>query len=181
MYYAYLGIDIGKGGAVTALIEGDDQEGLDIQSHVTPTLPDGDIDSSALYKLIAEYEDAYVVRMITVEKVHAIFGCGAGATFEFGRSAGIVEGIVCSIGLPYTMVQPKIWQKEMWAGVDKVIKAGKKSTDTKATSLIATKRLFPSAILTDKQKPKSSKVHDGIVDAILLAEYGRRLWKGTKQ
>lgn len=182
MLHAYIGIDVGKGGAITAIVEDDQDNGQDIYSCVTPTLPDGDIDTSMLYKILSEYERDYIVRMVIIEKVHAIFGAGAGATFEFGRSAGIAEGVVCATGLPFTMVPPKTWQKEMWAGVDKVLKAGKKkeTTDTKATSLIAAKRLFPKAMLTDTSKPKSSKIHDGIVDSLLLAEYGRRTWKGRK-
>lgn len=179
MMHAFLGIDVGKSGALVAIVTSDDG-GVDVHTHATPVLPDGDIDTRELYKIISDYEQHYLVHMLCIEKVHAIFGTGAGATFEFGRSAGIAEGVAAASGLPFTMVQPKTWQKEMWAGVDKIQKVGKKSTDTKAMSLIAAKRLFPDVILLDKSKPRSSKVHDGIVDALLIAEYGRRLWKGLK-
>lgn len=172
----FVGIDVGKGGAI-ATINSD----LAVECWTTPTLSDGDIDARTLYSLLIKIGLKGNVRMIIVEKVHAIFGAGAGSTFEFGRSAGIAEASVCASGFPYMMVPPKTWQKEMWSGVDKVIKSGKKSVDTKATSLVAVNRLFPSVTLTDPSKPKSNKVHDGIVDAILLAEYGRRLWTGAKQ
>lgn len=174
MINTFVGIDVGKGGAITSITQGGDW--LRVKSFATPTLPDGDIDVSAFFELLKNQDG--VVSMVVIEKVHAIFGSGAGATFEFGRSAGIAEGVVNCSGFPFTMVPPKTWQKEMWAGVDKVHKAGKNSIDTKATSLIAVKRLFPKAVLTDTSKPKSQKVHDGIVDSILLAEYGRRLWSG---
>lgn len=179
MLKCYVGIDVGKSGGVTAIIESDDG-GVDIHSIVTPVLPDGDIDIYALSNLLKEYESELLVNMVVIEKVHAIFGCGAGATFEFGKSAGIAEAVVTALGLPMSLVPPKTWQKEMWAGVDKLTKVGKKSTDTKAMSLIAAKRLFPNAVLTDKTKPRSVKAHDGIVDSLLLAEYARRTWKGLK-
>jgi hypothetical protein len=175
MINIFIGIDVGKSGAITCIYQGADW--LKIKSYVTPTLPDGDIDIVEFFNILKSQDGT--VSMVVIEKVHAIFGSGAGATFEFGRSAGIAEAIVNCSGLAFTMVPPKTWQKEMWAGVDKVIKAGKKSVDTKATSLIAVKRLFPKALLTDALKPKSQKAHDGIVDSILLAEYGRRLWSGN--
>lgn len=172
---AFIGIDVGKGGAVCLLTSDGTTSCM-----VTPTLPDGDIDSRFLYEHVRSLSREYEIKMVVIEKVHAIFGAGAKSTFEFGRSAGIVESIVCALGLPFTMVPPKVWQKEMWSGVDKVMKPNK-SVDTKATSLVAAKRLFPNSVLTDTGKPKSKKAHDGIVDAILLAEYGRRIWKGKKE
>lgn len=174
MIRTFIGIDVGKSGAITSIIQGADW--LKIKSFVTPTLPDGDIDIVSFFEILKNQEGT--VSMVVIEKVHAIFGSGAGATFQFGRSAGIAEGVVNCSGFPFTMVPPKTWQKEMWAGVDKVMKSGKNSIDTKATSLVAAKRLFPRAILTDTLKPKSQKAHDGIVDSILLAEYGRRIWLG---
>lgn len=170
---SFIGIDVGKGGAISIV-----SNSGSVKSFVTPTLPSGDIDVLSLYTIIS---NVHHVKMIVVEKVHAIFGSSAGSTFEFGRSAGIAEGIVCVSRCPYTMVPPKTWQKEMWRGVEKIKKPGKNSIDTKATSLVAVKRLFPIAALHDKSKPKSTKVHDGIVDSILLAEYGRRLWNGLKE
>lgn len=171
----FIGIDIGKGGAITII-----KDDGSIDSYVTPTLPDGDIDVRGFYAILSAIPEKYV-KMVVVEKVHAIFGSSAGATFEFGRSAGIVEGLICVSGLPYTMVPPKEWQKEMWAGVTKVTRSGKKSVDTKATSLVAVKRLFPDANLFDKSKPRSQKIHDGVVDSLLMAEYARRLWRGQKR
>lgn len=171
---AFIGIDIGKSGAITIV-----RDDGSIDSYVTPTLPDGDIDVRSFHAILSAIPIKYV-KMVVVEKVHAIFGSSAGSTFEFGRSAGIVEGLICVTGFSYTMVPPKEWQKIMWAGVTKVTKPGKKSVDTKATSLVAVKRLFPEANLFDRTKKRTQKIHDGIVDSILMAEYARRLWKGQK-
>lgn len=179
MMNVFVGIDIGKNGAITGITDSGNGH-TETASIVTPVLPNGDIDVDRFADELRRFESTGHLAIIAIEKVHAIFGSSAGATFEFGRSAGIVEGIVKTMRLPHVMVAPKEWQKEMWSGVDKVKKSGKNSTDTKATSLIAVKRLFPKSILSDQSKPRSTKNHDGIVDSILIAEYGRRLWRGQK-
>lgn len=169
----FIGIDIGKSGGIVAILVGDD---IKIETHPTPQLADGDIDIKKMVSIMDHYNGLHEIKMIVVEKVHAIFGTSAKATFEFGRSAGIVEAIVSCMGVSFAMIQPKLWQKEMWQGVDKITKPGEKSTDTKAMSLIAAGRLFPNVELSDPTRPRSSKAHDGIVDALLMAEYGRRIW-----
>ena len=60
------------------------------------------------------------------------------------------------------MVVPQTWQKVCWEGVPK-------QDNTKATSLLAARRLFPAEKFLATQK--SSVPHDGLVDAALLAKY----------
>jgi hypothetical protein len=50
---------------------------------------------------------------------------------------------------------------------------GTQGDDTKQRSIIAAKRLFPEVSL--RRTERSRKDDDGISDAILLAEYGRRI------
>ena len=122
---------------------------------------------------------------VFIEQVHAIFGSAAGATFNFGFVCGAIQGIVSAKNLPFTLVQPKAWQKVMFQGIPEIrkppikIKTGKRAgtsikgrLDTKAMSLLAAKRLFPTVNLLATERSK--KPHDGIVDALLIAEYGRR-------
>lgn len=112
-------------------------------------------------------EDVHCV----IEDVHAIFGSSAKATFNFGWIVGVLEMLLVAHGIPYTKVKPKDWQKEMWQGVP-LQKKPNGRTDTKAMSLLAAKRLFPDEDLTATER--SVKVHDGKVDALLLAEYCKR-------
>jgi len=118
---------------------------------------------------------------VILENVHSIFGASAKSNFSFGKNNGHIEGFLVALGAKYTLVTPKKWQAEMWEGVPIVkINTGKKTTkgnikyknDTKATSLKAVKRLFPQIDL--RKTTRSTKPHDGIVDALLLAEYGKR-------
>ena len=111
-----------------------------------------------------------------IEDVHAIFGSSAGATFKFGFIAGVLESFLISNSIPYTKVQPKKWQKEMWEGIklqQKSSSTGKTMVnDTKAMSLIALKRLFPD--IDPRKNDRSKNPDDNKVDSILLAEYSRR-------
>jgi hypothetical protein len=60
----------------------------------------------------------------------------------------------------------------MHEGIPKITKQGLASTETKAMSLLAAKRLFPNEDL--RATERCAKAHDGKVDALLLAEFCRR-------
>jgi hypothetical protein len=114
---------------------------------------------------------------VFLERVHAIFGSAAGSTFTFGQVFGFLEAMIVAHELSYSMVDPKQWQKEMFMGINPIYKPNKKRKmlETKQMAELAYKRLFPELDLyiTDNGN-KSKKVHDGIVDALLIAEFGRR-------
>lgn len=114
-----------------------------------------------------------------LEDVHAIFGASAGATFEFGFGLGLLEGMLVSCEIPYSKIQPKKWQKQMFEGVSEQRKpssTGKTmKVDTKAMAEIAAKRMFPEIDLRASERCKKS--HDGKVDALLLCEYAKRNFK----
>lgn len=173
-----IGIDPGANGAIACL----DLEGKVESIRVMPKIASG-FDGDEFNKILKSfYADATCkdIEEVYIEDVHALFGSSAKATFTFGRICGIIEGIVIANHLRYTYVQPKVWQKEMFFGVEEVRKpATKKGTkgrvDTKAMSEMACKRLFPDIrfLATDR----CTKVHDGMTDACLIAEYGRRRLK----
>lgn len=116
-----------------------------------------------------------------MEEIHAVYGSSAGATFSFGETFGVLQGILIAIGIPFHLVPPKTWQREMWVSQDKVYKqSGKigkdgqpiKVVDNKPTSINAAKRLFPDVDF--RRTPKCKKVDDNKCDAMLICDYGRR-------
>lgn len=122
-----------------------------------------------------EHLDVYCV----IENVHAKFGSSASSTFNFGYIAGAMEMMLIILGIPYTRVAPKKWQKQMWEGVvvqQKPSSTGKTMvTDTKSTSLMAATRIFPGIDLrANTDSKRSVKPHDGKVDALLICEYCKR-------
>lgn len=109
-----------------------------------------------------------------MEEIHAVFGSSAKATFSFGECFGMLQGILVALGIPFHLVSPKIWQKEIWITQDKVFKSknGKKSVDNKPTSINAARRLFPD--IDFRRTDKCKNVDDNKCDATLICEYGRR-------
>lgn len=173
MSKVYIGIDPGKDGFICAAI-GDSytfnpipKVGKEVDIHKL---------SSMLYELaLINPEQIHCV----LEDVHAMFGSSAKGTFNFGYVCGIIEGIICTLEIPYTKVQPKTWQKEMWQGIPlqkKPSTTGKTQvTNTKLMSELAAKRLFPNIDL--RATERSTKNHDGKIDALLMCEYCKRKFK----
>jgi len=46
-----------------------------------------------------------------VEKVNAMPGQGVSSVFSFGRSTGMIEGVLAALKIRTTLVQPQVWQK----------------------------------------------------------------------
>lgn len=165
----YIGIDPGSKGFVAVRI-GDNK--------VFRALGDGDWRgvSDFLAGLCKEYDP-----VCCMEEIHAVYGSSAGSTFAFGEVFGLLKGILVALGIPYHLVPPKTWQKEMWVSQDKVYKAtgrvGKdgqpiKAVDNKPTSINAARRLFPDVDF--RRTAKCKAVDDNKCDAMLICDYGRR-------
>ncbi len=140
--------------------------------------------SDKTYGEIAEYlrnvyQEANGNVVCCMEEIHAIYGASAKATFSFGEIFGALQGILESLKIPYHLVSPKVWQREIWINQDKVFKTSTNSrgeltrvVDNKPTSITAAKRLFPGVDF--KRTPKCIKIDDNKCDAMLICEYGRR-------
>ena len=109
--------------------------------------------------------------VVVMEEVHAVFGSSAKGTFNFGEIFGFLQGLAVAYDIPYHLVPPKDWQKEIWINADRVYKSGKQ-IDTKQTSFNAALRLFPNIDFRKNERCKN--LDDNKVDATLIAEYGRR-------
>jgi crossover junction endodeoxyribonuclease RuvC len=54
-----------------------------------------------------------------VEKVGAMPGQGVSSMFSFGRSVGIIEGVLAALQVPTTFITPQAWQKAIGAAKGK--------------------------------------------------------------
>jgi crossover junction endodeoxyribonuclease RuvC len=173
----YIGIDPGLNGAV-ALIDEDviGQPGLGYFVGVDDT-PTMEVESNGKvrnkYNLIAMsallgyfYESRGMSEqrvIVTLESVHSMPKQGVASSFTFGEGLGIWKGIIAARGFSLELPSPQRWKKAMMADMGK---------DKDASRLKAI-QLFPSmAPLLSRKKD------DGRAEALLLAEYGRRLRKG---
>lgn len=160
----YMGIDVGREGFITTQKDG-------VFSHYS--IEDNDL--YQLSEIMAEIRSNNTNIACVIEDVHAIFGSSAKSTFQFGVCKGFLLGLLAAHRIPYYLIQPKQWQKEIWENADKVTRYktdGGKMTDTKGTSINACKRIFPNLDL--KKTPRCKNIDDNKVDSILMSEYARR-------
>ena len=160
----YMGIDVGGKGFITTQKEG-------VFSHYS--IADNDL--YQLSEIMAEIRKENTEIVCVIEDVHSIFGSSAKATFNFGLCKGYLLGLLAANRIPYHLIPPKEWQKEIWSNADKITRYktdGGKMTDTKNTSINACKRIFPHLDL--RKTPKCKNVDDNKVDSILMSEYARR-------
>ena len=167
----YIGIDVGSKGFISV----QKNNKWDFLS-----LEDNDMYSISEFLHKISINNSGVVCVI--EDVHALFGSSAKSTFRFGFNKGFLVGLLCANNIPYNLISPSVWQKEMWGNSDMVVtykevvvkgkKTSRKEINTKQTSINACKRLFPTVDL--RKSPRSKKPDDNKVDSMLLSEYGRR-------
>lgn len=96
-----------------------------------------------------------------VEKVGAMPGQGVTSMFNFGKSAGYIEGVLSGLGIPYQLVPPAKWKKEF-----SLIGKDKKA------SIATCHKLFPDLDLKRTERCRTDS--DGLAESTLLAEYARR-------
>lgn len=162
----YLGIDPGKNGALFLI-----KENGQIESFVFPKIG-LDIDLHQLWRI---FDSIPPNTYAALEAVHSIHGTSAKSNFEFGGTFFMLQAFLVAKGVPFKLVRPKEWQKLMHLGITPIKKPGSNSNDTKAMSLQAFKNHFPNFQAT--ASPKATKFHEGMVDAGLIAWYGRKAWQ----
>ena len=155
-----VGIDPGACGGISSIST--DQKDL---SYCAMPVIGKEIDVNTIVNFLMQ--DA--PQMVYIEHSQAIHKMSARSMFSFGKNFGILIGIVSAMKLPFCLVKPKVWQKAMFVGTDT-------SDKPKSRAACAAYRLFPEHDFKASQRCK--KEHDGIVDATLIAEYGRRVWMG---
>lgn len=104
-----------------------------------------------LAAFLASFDDAVAY----IEQVHAMPKQGVSSTFKFGRSYGFMIGLLTAHKIPFREVTPRKWQSEL----------GCLSKGDKNVTKAAAQRLFPDI-----------KVTHANADALLIAEYCRRVW-----
>ena len=105
--------------------------------------------------LVADMVAGKGVEKAFMERVSAMPGQGVSSMFSFGRSSGVVEGVLAAYEIPTTLVTPQAWMKAMG------VRAGKDGSRERAM------QLFPQ--YADQFARKKD---NGRSDAVLIAKYG---------
>lgn len=150
----FIGIDPGKSGALAVI----NDDGCVLH---TSTFSEDDYAS-----ILRNMSTSGNVKVV-LEHVGAMPGQGSVSMFNFGANFGFIKGLLAANNLPYELVRPQKW-KRMFS-----------CTSDKNTSVDVAHRLFPNVDL--RRTTRCSKPHDGIAEALLMAEYCRRTNLGTSK
>lgn len=152
-----IGIDPGVSGAVALVVNG-----REVACHDMPTVEirgKRHVEPNGLRDILAQIHD---IDAVVLEHVQGVQGTGATSAFSFGRSFGVVEGVVAGMSLPLTLVRPQAWTKALGVSRDK------------GAHRAAAARLWPAyAHLFARVKD------DGRADAALLCQWWIRHGIGT--
>lgn len=158
----YIGIDPGKNGGIAVI---NDKFPKPVNITVYKYSDDDLIDviDGTKGSSIAVHRDEEI--KCVLEKVNAMPGQGVVSMFNFGQNFGFIQGVLKAYEIPFELVPPQKWKKEFSV------------TSDKNTSIEVAKRLFPGVNL--KATDRCRKDHDGMAEALLIAEYGRRHYNGA--
>lgn len=148
---AFLGIDPGCSGALVLLT----QQGAHIDHLAMPTIRVG-TKSRVNGAAVAAWIRQHGIYHAYLEQVGAMPGQGTASMFTFGHAAGVAEGILQGLNIPYTLVTPQAWKKS----------AGLIGSDKDAARSRAI-QLYPELRALDAKAKGQA-----IADALLIARHG---------
>lgn len=153
---SFVGVDPGASGAF-ALYDPANKALEVFDMPVNVTIVNGRKRTAVDGSAVGRWFDSNLARMrcVIVEDVHAMPKQGVTSSFSFGFSTGLVRGVICANLLPYIIVSPNRWKKEMNVPADKNM-----------ARIIATRMMPRHAHLFERVKDH------GRAEAALLAIYG---------
>jgi hypothetical protein len=160
----FTGHDPGKGGAIASIDESKRVLALDD----VPLDFHGEVDGIAFAALF------HVGSVVCIEENHSRSHADKqgrrvvpASDYAFGFVSGAAWGICVAKGIAPMMVSPQTWKRAITMGMP--------ASDTKDASVRMAKALFPSA--QAMLYGSRGGALDGRAEALLIAEYARRLWK----
>ena len=106
------------------------------------------------FDLVCQEFEAFTDSVCYIEKSQPMSKQGVTSMFNYGVGYGSYKGILTALKIPFQEIRPQTWKKEF------------DLTSDKSLSILTAECLFP--------KIKFKKTHDGIAEALLIAEYARR-------
>ena len=129
------------------------------------------IDNTGLKKIFEVFKSVTCCAMIEKQQAMSRQGVkqGVGAMVTLGMGYGALLQALTDFEIPFEVVRAQVWQKEF----------GIANGDTKAQALEVCQSLFPNLNLLATKK--SRVPHKGIVDAVLIMQYGIRRYKNGRK
>ena len=156
----YIGVDVGKSGALAIIYEDSTTKVLDFDDP----------------ELLLELSDINEPVIAYIEKVSSMPNQGVASTFSFGTNYGWWQGVMDALGIPYELVRPQEWMKSLTipTSIKKPTKE-QKSQNLKARKKAindTARRLFPKEELVTHR----GRILDGRSDALMIANYARKTY-----
>lgn len=158
-----VGIDPGKEGAFV-LMNG---SGYIESYRLMPLKADERVDYLEVKCIIHSFQMKSKINRVFLERAMPM-AMGAKHAFNYGRDFAAIEIALLDMQMPVEYVEPSKWVKNICEGIDKNLRP-------KARSEIAIQRIMPSEVKKIPVSPKAKRMHEGVMEAALIAEYGRRV------
>lgn len=150
----YIGIDVGKKGALAVL--------KDKKVERVVKMPDSLRDVYSFFAdVVTVAKKSGCTPVAVLEKVGPMPKQGVTSMFTFGEGFGALKMAAVASGCKLVLVRPQEWKKSILNGTDK----------SKDAAIRTCEFHFPEVSLV---LPGCRKPHDGMAEAVLIAEYGRR-------
>lgn len=162
-----MGIDPGKQGAF-AVLDGDS-----VIVEPMPLTEDGALDLYEIARLFRYYANELTHAYLELQSIRPM----QAGQFQVGRGFGNLEGMLSCLRMSYTVLKPQDWSRFYEHGVnEKNIKKRYPLIKKARREIVA--RLYPGI---DLRKSADCRVaHEGMVDALLIADYGMKIKRGTR-
>jgi len=155
----YIGIDNGLNGGIVAI---DENQNI-IKKYIMPVIKIGNKNEFDVQKIADIFVKCSIHQpriYVCLEHAHVRPISGKRACFTTGFCFGLMQGILETLDISYEIVNPKVWQKDIFQGT---------VSDTKQASIIFCQRKWPNEDWTATERSKKS--HDGMTDAACMALY----------
>jgi len=159
----FMGIDNGLNGGIVVL---DENQNI-VKKYIIPIIKIGNKNEFDIQKINKIFKDIDAkceaeenIVYTCLEHAHVRPISGKRACFTTGFCFGLMQGILEALNISYEIVNPKIWQKEIFQG---------SVSDTKQASIVFCQRKWTNEKWSATERSK--KAHDGMTDAACMALY----------
>ena len=143
-----IGIDPGQKGAIAFV----SKHGCHVQQMPETIL--------GIDELLTENGLVNMAKLAVLEKAQAFPGQGVVSMFNYGVHYGSLQAVLTCLGLPFILVRPQEWKKEILKGLN--------WKGDKMVAVEYVRRKYPNLLL-----PRAKDKQTGFADAICLAEFGK--------
>ena len=171
-YDYFIGIDPGATGAITVL----NPDGTSV-IYVNPlNATKSDVDGKEVYRIITQTMSKGRT-FVAIERSQSMPGQGVAGVFTYGRGYGKLLAALEIAGVAFEEVTSVKWKKVVGLSIPKIQKEkmNERKKRLKAASAALAVKLFPDD--AGRIFGPMGGIKDGIAESLLLAEYGRRIYK----